>query len=95
MLFERHFYKKINLILISIDLVTNWLLFHFVLSHEAKAKINISGSWWPVNEKYFCFLNISIHDLLQRHAEFNRLFIKKFSYKLLVLVYSFMVILNI
>ena len=46
--------------------------FVFVLSYKPKTtRIWISESWWSDNEKYFCFLFIASHALLQSHAEFN------------------------
>ena len=38
-----------------------------------KTRIRFLASWWFGNKKYFCFLFIASHALLQSYAEFNRL----------------------
>ena len=60
---------KIIAIIIPTDLMTNPLS---VLSYKPKTRIRFSASWWPGNEKYFCFLFIASRALLQSDAEFNR-----------------------
>ena len=43
----------------------------FVLFYKLKTKIRFSASWWSGNEKYFSFLFITRHGLLQSLAEFK------------------------
>ena len=63
--------------IIFTELVTNLLLsFFFVLFYKPKARIRFPASWWSGNEKYFRFLFITSHALLQNHADFNR-FLKR------------------
>ena len=58
---------------IPTDLVRNLPLSCFFISRKPKTRIRFLASWWSDNEKYFCFLFIANHALLQTQAEFNRL----------------------
>ena len=64
---------KIIVTIIPTDLVNNSLLSSFCPFLQTKNKNQFFHKWWSGNEKYFYFLFIASHALLQSHAEFNRL----------------------
>ena len=53
--------------IIPTDLVTNSVLSFSFLSYKLKTRIKFSASWYSGKEKYFCFLFIVNHALLQSH----------------------------
>ena len=49
------------------DLMANFLSYLFWPFIKSKNSIKFPSSWWSANEKYFCFLFIANHTLLQRY----------------------------
>ena len=60
---------KVILALIPINLLTNWLLFLFILLYEPKTRCFL-GNWKSGNKKYLFF--VESHALPQRHAKFDK-----------------------
>ena len=60
-LFERHYYIKIIVTLIPIDLLTNWLSFLFCSFVWSKNENHFSGSWWLSNKKSFCLWRVPLY----------------------------------
>ena len=70
--FGRNFYITLSVTIIPTDLVTIWHVSSFFFFFQNKTRIEFPEFWRSSNQKYFCFLFLAGHALLQSHAESSR-----------------------